>query len=731
MNGPGNAADAALIIDDSACTVYAREIRNLLGVDMFSVLVDSHGNVLWTDDNIRAGHRAHQLRQLPAPSDRSHMQPMSANWCAYQLPIELGPEALLALRLVLHDDAPPELNDLEFLLGQTLECFRRQLQIDSSLTSATAENTRLMKTVSVPEELITLEFDEVGLPKTMAKLCRRWRRKFGVAGVAVNLRDYDLLTCDSAVSEIPDRLQQILRRIDAQPNGDERIVKARLRVTADQSMALVTRNIVNSSKRVIGNVMVFDTAADPKLSRLARQLSTRLGQWLDRSQQSSQLVSRSELIDAMAAARRDDPGQLSSLVYFDADKIHAINDAFGYSAGDRALEALGRILVENRGQNGLVSHLGSDRFVLFLPGATCDKAVSTAQRALRHYAAESIDDEHRSIGFSASAGVATMSDESDSPESLLIVAEVAARAAKDRGGNQYALHQDVDDSVIQRRSDVDKVGFMQMALIENRFILFAQKISALGSDRPDKYELLTRLEIDGNKVGHPGEMLSAAERYHMMTALDRWVVNNALYALAGAENLLDVNLCTFCINVSAQSLQDDTFIEHIEARIAETGVAADTLCFEITETSLVRNIDRAQRFISRLQRLGCQIALDDFGTGYSSFAYLKNLPVNYLKIDGSFVRDMPQSQLSRAIVASIVNIAAVTGAATVAEHVESDEIRKLLLDLGVDYVQGFAIHRPEPLANVLGSMGQEFVTVVEPDDMIDLGDYTQPLKGRG
>ena len=160
-----------------------------------------------------------------------------------------------------------------------------------------------------------------------------------------------------------------------------------------------------------------------------------------------------------------------------------------------------------------------------------------------------------------------------------------------------------------------------------------------------------------------------------MAALDRWVINSALASLAGAENTLEISLATFCINVSAQSLRDDSFVDFIEARIAESGVPPDTLCFEITETSLVRHIERAQRFVQRFQRLGCQVALDDFGTGYSSFAYLKTLPVNYLKIDGSFVRDILGNDLSKAIVNAVVNIADVIGAQTVAEHVESEMVQ--------------------------------------------------------
>ena len=355
--------------------------------------------------------------------------------------------------------------------------------------------------------------------------------------------------------------------------------------------------------------------------------------------------------------------------------MHTINDAFGYSGGDSALARFKNILVDSAGANDSVAHMGSDRFAMFLPGASGDTAVAKATQVLQILNQESIDDGAKSINLSASAGVVDNSAATKGAEDMLVHAEVTARGAQDRGGNQSALFEDIDSSIIQRRSDVDKVGFLQMALLENKFVLHAQRIEAINAESGQKFELLARLDGNGNSDTSPAQFLSAAERYQLMAALDRWVINSALASLAGADNTLEISLATFCINVSAQSLRDDSFVDFIEARIAESGVPPDTLCFEITETSLVRHIERAQRFVQRLQRLGCQVALDDFGTGYSSFAYLKTLPVNYLKIDGSFVRDILENDLSKAIVNAVVNIADVIGAQTVAEHVESEMVQ--------------------------------------------------------
>ena len=174
--------------------------------------------------------------------------------------------------------------------------------------------------------------------------------------------------------------------------------------------------------------------------------------------------------------------------------------------------------------------------------------------------------------------------------------------------------------------------------------------------------------------------------------------------LAKATNSLEVSLSTFAINISAQTLGEPDFIDQMEEAIAESGVPPDMLCFELTETAMVRHFDKAQRFVHRLQKRGCRVALDDFGTGYSSFAYLKHLPVQYLKIDGAFVQDLLENHLSQAIVSAIVDIAAVMGAATVGEHVENELVQQKLVALGVDYAQGFYIHRPEPLTDVLSAL---------------------------
>jgi EAL domain-containing protein (putative c-di-GMP-specific phosphodiesterase class I) len=245
--------------------------------------------------------------------------------------------------------------------------------------------------------------------------------------------------------------------------------------------------------------------------------------------------------------------------------------------------------------------------------------------------------------------------------------------------------------------------------------LFAQEIRALDErSNAKKFEVLVRLHDETGELIPPHKILSAAERYQMTAALDRWVINHTLNLLSQATSSLEVSLATFAINISAQTLGEADFIDQIEEVIEESGVPPDMLCFELTETAMVRHFAKAQRFVQRLQKRGCRVALDDFGTGYSSFAYLKHLPVQFLKIDGAFVQDLLENRLSEAIVSAVVDIAGVMGAATVGEHVENEGVRRKLSALGVNYAQGYHIHCPEPLIDVLSAL--------ESSDLNGLGD---------
>jgi Amt family ammonium transporter len=306
---------------------------------------------------------------------------------------------------------------------------------------------------------------------------------------------------------------------------------------------------------------------------------------------------------------------------------------------------------------------------------------------------------------STSAGVAELPESQNPLAHGLANAEIACKAAKDRGRDRAEIYQDGDQSIMRRHTDVLVVQRLHEAIANDRFVLYAQPILPLGAERSEpRFELLLRMLSEEGTPLPPEKFLSAAERYQLLPAIDRWVVKNALASLAAHADALKGRGLRFSINISGPSIADEAFLEFLETSIKGSGLAPESLCFELTETAAVTNLTRADRLMQRLRVLGCSFALDDFGTGLSSLVYLKSLPVSVLKIDGAFVRDAGGNQRTEAMVRAIAQLAHTMGMETVAEFVETDESRTRMAALGVDFGQGFAIGRPVPLPEVLGDL---------------------------
>ena len=695
----------SLSLDVLAVHSFVKEMTEAVDGVAVASLSERNGRELWSQT---FGIGSPEPKDCIPGADARPSEPVKTalglDHAAYHFPLACKNVSGLVFSLVIHSVDPPNLASVSFSIGGMLKCLVRQVDVDCMLTT-----TRLSVSPQKPaksfNEMLDALLDEQPVENALEELATACMRDFPMDGFAIALPEQKVRIVKTGKNLSSEAAHNLLAKLYAPLSEKRKIVSAKILLLDRTDAHVICAPILRDRRSVLGVVFAVSSTAEASYSNIVRSIANRVATLSQTNSPSPTPLSRFELMSRIDSVLTKQPTLPHSLIYFDVDKMHTINDAFGYSGGDRALATVHRIIGDSSGARDLLSHLGSDRFALFLPGASGDTAVSKAEQVLRFLSQESLDDGGKSISLSASAGVVDSSAATKGAEDMLILSEVAARGAQDRGGNQCALFQDIDSSIIQRRSDVDKVGFLQMALIENQFILHAQRIQAVERAGDQKFELLARLQSPGSPDRSPAEFLSAAERYQLMAALDRWVINSALDTIASADNPLEVSLTTFSINVSAQSLQDDAFIEFIESRIAETGVAPDTLCFELTETSLVRNIDRAQRFVGRLQRLGCQVALDDFGTGYSSFAYLKALPVNYLKVDGAFVRDILENDLSKAIVSSVVAIADVIGAQTVAEHVENPMVEAWLKNAGVHYVQGYSIHKPEPFTSVLADMG--------------------------
>ncbi|MBI3575711.1 MAG: EAL domain-containing protein [Gammaproteobacteria bacterium] len=391
-----------------------------------------------------------------------------------------------------------------------------------------------------------------------------------------------------------------------------------------------------------------------------------------------------------------------TLCHLDLDLFRMINDSCGNAAGDELLQQMGQLIKSRLPPRGSVARPAGDEFILLLEDCSLDRAGVFAEE-LR----EAIRDfrftwEDRSFVLAASIGVVRVNAENDSVYDAMQAANVACRVAKDEGRNRVHLYQRNDLSILRRQREIGWVQRLNEAAREDRFTLYCQAVRPLGRKKkqPNHYEILLRL-VDERGVIAPTVFLPAAERYHLMPMIDRWVVHETLTRLRGLDWDALPGLGGFNINLSGQSLYDPEFLPFVVERIRDSGVPPARLCFEITETAAVANLASAMRLITTLKQTGCRFALDDFGSGLSSFAYLKNMRVDYLKIDGTFVRNLPDDAADVAMVNSINQVAHAIDIETIAEYVENDAILESVTSLGVDYAQGYALAVPRPFAQVL------------------------------
>ncbi|MEJ2256015.1 MAG: EAL domain-containing protein [Woeseiaceae bacterium] len=412
-----------------------------------------------------------------------------------------------------------------------------------------------------------------------------------------------------------------------------------------------------------------------------------------------------QLRESYRALNSDD--DTHQLVYFDLDNLQLVNDTFGRDAGDAVIMRFARLLEEGLPRSGVLSRLTGDDFCMLLTHADTDTAIELARKLREHGQKLRYLQGDKSLQITMSIGIAAFSRATGDDGSALTTARMACEAAKDHGRDRIEVYDEKNQSVIRRYDDMQLVAEIQQSLDADEFRLLAQPIvNLVGEEYRPRFEILLRM-ADSDGVRVPSKALfSAAERYGMMPQIDRWVVSRTLARLAESRAQVDGQNAIFAINLSGQSLGDDEILAFIEQEIEQSGLPASCLAFEITESAAVSNLANAQEFIERLHRLGCTIALDDFGAGLSSFAYLKNFKVDMLKIDGGFVRDITENRISESMVAAITQVAKVMELQTVAEYVETDKTRELLITLGVDFAQGHITGKPVSLDSALEDFGE-------------------------
>ena len=395
------------------------------------------------------------------------------------------------------------------------------------------------------------------------------------------------------------------------------------------------------------------------------------------------------------------------LLYIDLDNLQLVNDTFGREAGDKVIMTFARIIEQDLPKSAVVSRLTGDDFCILLTDSDDDDAMTHARAIRKRSEALRYLEGDKSLQVTISIGIARFSKESGGEGKALTTSRLACEAAKDHGRDRIEVYDRDNTSIVQRHDDMYLVAEIQQALDGDEFQLMAQPITALNSSRNDpRYEILLRMkDQEGNSIP-TSALFSAAERYQLMPQIDRWVISATLARLSLSSGPITKQNALFSINLSGQSLSDDDIFEFIEDELRESGVRAESIGFEVTESAAVSNLSKAQNFIDALHERGCHISLDDFGAGLSSFAYLKNFNVDTLKIDGSFIRDITDNRISESMVAAITQVAKVMELDTVAEYVEHKKTRDLIAKLGVDYAQGHAIGKPVPLDNVLASLSK-------------------------
>lgn len=386
--------------------------------------------------------------------------------------------------------------------------------------------------------------------------------------------------------------------------------------------------------------------------------------------------------------------------YLDLDDFKVVNDTCGHAAGDELLRQVAGLLSRCMADGDSLCRLGGDEFGMVLSHRSTPEALALAERLQSDLAGYRFVWREQAFAVGMSIGMVAMDGRSESVGALLQAADSACYVAKEAGRGRIHVWASDDQALAHRFGVMEWVSRIEDALLNHRFVLYAQPIAPVGcSPHPGRVhcEILLRLRDAQGRVVSPAEFMPAAERYHLAPRVDRWVVRRALEWVARHQERIE--LCA--INLSGQSLGDAPFVRFVLETLSETGVPCDKLCFEITETAAIGNLPTAHQFIATLRERGCRFSLDDFGSGLSSFAYLRDLPVDMLKIDGQFVKDIARDPVSLAMVRSIHEIACLMGKRTVAEFVESEAILDHLRAIGVHYAQGYAVARPQPLDSLL------------------------------
>ena len=453
---------------------------------------------------------------------------------------------------------------------------------------------------------------------------------------------------------------------------------------------------------ILGAVVVFRDVSHER--KLTQQLS-----WQATHDALTGLINRREfetqIAGALASSKQE--GHVHALLYMDLDQFKIINDTCGHGAGDVLLQLLSKLLQTQMRDSDILARLGGDELGVLLPHCPPDHALQIADEIRQSVKNFRFVWDARPFELGVSVGLVEINENSKSMTELLIAADQACYLAKEQGRNRIHVYKESDLMLAQRHGEMLWVSRLNEAFEREYFKLYAMPIVKLNNPAESHDEVLIRIQNSKGDLILPGAFIPAAERYDLMISIDRWVIKAVCQHVKSVRDslpLLDAfalnhqrALARYSVNLSGVSISDPGLHDYITEQFVQYDIAPEQICFEITETAVIANLPKAQEFMSQMKKLGCRFSLDDFGSGLSSFAYLKALPVDYLKIDGVFIRDIATNAINRAMVKAINEVGHVMGIQTVAEYVEDDATLAVVRELGVDYAQGYAVGMLRPL----------------------------------
>ena len=505
-------------------------------------------------------------------------------------------------------------------------------------------------------------------------------------------------------------MQAILRMVDETnrklaPNPIEMVLREERTVEAASTLLLVRNDgtevpimqsaapIRSRSGEITGVVLVLHDVSRERqyVAKLSYQAS---------HDSLTGLINRGEFERRLGLALKSAAqlGRHHAVMYLDLDQFKVVNDTCGHAAGDQLMRQVSAVLQRRLREGDTLARLGGDEFGVLLENCAPDNALRIADGLRQtvtecHFAWET-----RSFNIGVSIGLVNVEDGLFTLNEVMSAADTACYMAKEKGRNRVQVYHAEDSELSTRQGEMEWIGRLQKALEEDRFVLYSQDIAGLDPAHKlaDHCEILIRMLDEKGDLVPPMAFIPAAERYNLMPSIDRWVVRNAFAIIARQQAETGGAPALYAINLSGASIGDERFLEYVREQFSHFAVSPQSICFEITETAAIAKLDKATDFINQFKSLGCLFSLDDFGAGMSSFAYLKHLPVDFLKIDGGFVKDMADDPIDRAMVEAINSIGHVMGKQTIAEFVDGERVIRLLREMGVDYAQGYGVAKPRP-----------------------------------